>query len=72
MLQQYESNKIAALTAKMLKIEEASRKKDEQTNLFIAATKEALEQKMESHSVHREAYINDMKNKLKVINLLYV
>lgn len=64
--QQLESNKIAALSAKMLKIEEASRKKDEQTSQFITATREALEQKMETHLGKREAYISDLKTKLKV------
>ncbi|KAK9730406.1 Stathmin family [Popillia japonica] len=63
--QQLESNKIAALSAKMLKIEEASRKKDEQTSLFITTTREALEQKMETHLGKREAYITDLKTKLK-------
>ncbi|XP_023311485.1 translation initiation factor IF-2 isoform X6 [Anoplophora glabripennis] len=63
--QQLESNKIAALSAKMVKIEEASRKKEEQTSQFIAATRDALEQKMELHTEKREAYITDLKTKLK-------
>ncbi|KAJ8978011.1 hypothetical protein NQ317_002773 [Molorchus minor] len=63
--QQLESNKIAALSAKMQKIEEASRKKDEQTSQFITATRDALEQKMEHHTEKREAYITDLKTKLK-------
>lgn len=66
-LQQLESNKIAALAAKMQKIEDASRKKDEQTSQFISATRDALEQKMENHTEKREAYITDLKTKLKVI-----
>lgn len=49
----------------MQKIEEASRKKDEQTSQFISATREALEQKMETHLGKREAYITDLKTKLK-------
>jgi hypothetical protein len=63
--QQLESNKIAALAAKMQKIEDASRKKDEQTSQFISATRDALEQKMENHTEKREAYITDLKTKLK-------
>ncbi|XP_044266803.1 myosin-9 isoform X3 [Tribolium madens] len=63
--QQLESNKIAALATKMQKIEEASRKKDEQTTQFISATRDALEQKMENHTEKREAYITDLKTKLK-------
>lgn len=66
LLQQLESSKMAVLTAKMSKIEEASRKKDEQTSQFIATTREALEQKMGQHEEKREAYITDLKTKLKV------
>lgn len=66
LLQQLESNKMAVLSAKMSKIEEASRKKDEQTSQFIIATKEALNQKMGLHEEKREAYITDLKTKLKV------
>lgn len=58
---------MAALSAKMLKIEEASRKKDEQTSQFITATRDALEQKMGHHTEKREAYITDLKTKLKVL-----
>ncbi|XP_026468690.1 tropomyosin-1 isoform X3 [Ctenocephalides felis] len=60
-----EANKMAAITAKMAKIEEASRKKDEQTSSFIVNTKEALDAKMETHIEKREAYINDLKKKMK-------
>lgn len=60
-----EANKMAALAAKMHKIEEASRKKDEQTSQFIAQTKEALDQKMVEHEGKREAYITDLKTKMK-------
>ncbi|KAG5897252.1 hypothetical protein JTB14_013155 [Gonioctena quinquepunctata] len=63
--QQLEYNKMAALSAKILKIEEASRKKNEQTSEFISATRDALEQKMEIHEEKREAYMTDLKSKLK-------
>lgn len=53
----------------MQKIEEASRKKDEQTTQFISATRDALEQKMENYTEKREAYITDLKTKLKVVFL---
>lgn len=56
---------MATLAAKLSKIEEASKKKDEQNNVFISQTKEALDQKMENHIEKREAYISDLKNKLK-------
>lgn len=63
--QNLEANKMAAINAKMAKIEEASRKKDEQTSSFIVNTKEALDAKMETHIEKREAYINDLKKKMK-------
>jgi hypothetical protein len=47
------------------KIEEASKKKDEQENIFVTQTREALDQKMESHIEKREAYLSDLKAKLK-------
>lgn len=56
---------MATLAAKMAKIEEASRKKDEQTNNFITTTKEALDAKMEIHVGKREAYISDLRAKVK-------
>lgn len=56
----------------MQKIEEASRKKDEQTYQFISQTKEALDQKMETHTEKREAYITDLKTKLKVIYNFFI
>lgn len=61
-----ELNKVAALSAQIMKIEEATRKKDEQTTAFISTTRDALEQKMETHIGKREAYITDLKNKMKV------
>lgn len=56
---------MAAIAAKMAKIEEASRKKDEQTTMFISSTKEALDAKMETHVEKREAYISDLRSKVK-------
>ncbi|XP_071449071.1 stathmin isoform X3 [Hetaerina americana] len=63
--QSLEANKIATLAAKLSRIEEASKKKDEQTNAFISQTRDALEQKMETHTGKREAYLSDLKAKLK-------
>jgi hypothetical protein len=56
---------MALLAAKMSKIEEASKKREEQANTFISQTREALEQKMEAHIEKRESLINDLKTKLK-------
>lgn len=62
-----ESKKIATLAAKMEKIKEASQIKEEQTKQFITATRNALDQKMETTTEKREAYITGLKSKLKVI-----
>jgi stathmin len=66
-----EAKKIADWTAKMAKIEEASRKKDELNHEFIMQTKEALISKMEQSEEKREAIILDLKEKLKVNKLTY-
>lgn len=62
-----EAKKIADWSAKMAKIEEAARKKDELNNEFMIHTKEALLTKMEHSEEKREAIITDLKEKLKVI-----
>lgn len=56
---------MAAIAQKMQKIEEASRIRSEQTNNFIVTTKEALDAKMETHEEKREAYINELRARLK-------
>lgn len=56
---------MAAIASKMAKIEEASRIRSEQTNTFISSTKEALDAKMETHEEKREAYINELRARLK-------
>lgn len=61
-----EQKKMADLSYKLAKIEEATRKKDEITNEFINQTKEQLESKMEQHVEKREAIISDLKEKLKI------
>lgn len=71
LFQNLEANKMAALAVKMQKIEDASKKKDEQTSQFISQTKEALDQKMEIHVEKREAYISDLKTKMKVDNVFF-
>lgn len=64
-LQSLEASKMAAIAQKMQKIEDASRVRSEQTNNFIVATKEALDAKMDSHEEKREAYINELRARLK-------
>lgn len=56
---------MAAIAQKMQKIEDASRIRSEQTNSFIVNTKEALDAKMDSHEEKREAYINELRARLK-------
>lgn len=65
LIQSLEANRMAVLVAKLSKIEEASKKREEQENNFISQTREALEQKMEAHIEKRENYINDLRTKLK-------
>ncbi|XP_050745889.1 stathmin-2 isoform X3 [Drosophila biarmipes] len=60
------AKKMAEISNKLAKVEEATRKKDEITNEFITQTKEQLESKMELHLEKREAIISDMKEKLKI------
>jgi stathmin len=62
-----EAKKISDWNAKMAKIEEASRKKDELDTEFKMQTMEALSSKMEHSEEKREAIISDLKEKLKVI-----
>lgn len=68
-LQQLQCNKIAILNAQLMKIEEASRKREEQTTSFISTTREALEQKMDAYQGNREAHLTDLKSKMKVVRL---
>jgi hypothetical protein len=60
-----EASKIAVLSAKMQRIEEAAKKRDEKTMEFISQTKSALEKKLEVHSEKREEYLSDLINKVK-------
>ncbi|XP_013181304.1 PREDICTED: stathmin-4 isoform X2 [Papilio xuthus] len=60
-----EASKMAVIAQKMAKIEEASRIRSEQTNNFICTTKEALDAKMDSHEEKREAYISELRARLK-------
>ena len=63
---------MADWTAKINKIEEISRKKDELNNEFMNQTKEALDAKMEHYEEKREAIITDLKEKLKVKTIIYL
>lgn len=61
-----EAKKAADWSAKMSKIEEATRKKDELNAEFMNQAKEALEVKMGNYEENREAIMMDLKEKLKV------
>jgi DNA repair ATPase RecN len=54
-----------SVAAKMAKIEEVHAKKNEMHDKFVQSTKEALEQKLEAVGEKREAYLNQLKEKVK-------
>ncbi|XP_008208708.2 activating transcription factor 7-interacting protein 1 isoform X2 [Nasonia vitripennis] len=60
-----EASKIAALNARLSKIEEVARKKDELNASFVNATRESLDIKMNNSEEKREAFITDLRSKLK-------
>lgn len=57
---------MADWSAKMSRIEEASRRKDEINNEFKTQAKKALSIRMDQHVEKREAIMSDIKEKLKV------
>lgn len=61
-----EAKKMADWSAKMAKIEEATRKKDEMDKIFKTHAKELLDTKMEQYEEKREQQISEIKEKLKV------
>lgn len=61
-----EAKKMADWSAKMAKIEEATRKKDELDKEFKTHAKVVLESKMEQYEEKRVAQITEMKEKLKM------
>lgn len=60
-----EAHKLASIAAKMSRIEETSRKRDELNTAFITATRDSLDAKMNNSEEKREAHISELKNKLK-------
>jgi stathmin len=66
---------MAQLSAKMQRIEDAAKKRDEKTIEFITQTKQALDQKMEVHSEKREEFLSELIGKVKehvsIISLKY-
>lgn len=64
--QSLEQKKIADWSAKMSRIEQAGRKKDEINKDFANQAKEALDAKMGNYEEKREAIMTDLKEKLKV------
>lgn len=69
--QSIEQKKISDWSAKMSRIEEAGRKKDELNKEFAIQAKEALEAKMVVVEENREAIMTDLKEKLKVNAPIY-
>lgn len=64
-IQSYEAQKLSQLADKWSRIDEASQKRSEFNNNFIAQTKEQLEKKMEVITENRESHINTLRAKLK-------
>jgi stathmin len=60
-----EANKIAVLNARLSKLEEVARKRDQLNVSFVNATRESLDIKMNNSEEKREAYITDLRSKLK-------
>ncbi|XP_011505712.1 PREDICTED: uncharacterized protein LOC105368400 [Ceratosolen solmsi marchali] len=60
-----EANKIAALNAQLSKLEEVARKREQLNINFVNATRESLDTKMNNSEEKRDAYIADLRNKLK-------
>ncbi|XP_012277391.1 stress response protein NST1 isoform X1 [Orussus abietinus] len=63
--QSLEAEKLSQVAAKLQKIEEAARKKDELSAAFVAATRKSLDAKMNNTEEKREAHIAELKNRLK-------
>jgi hypothetical protein len=57
--------KQASLSAKISQIEQVHARKADKDNAFIKTTKDALEQKIEVAKGNKEAYLNDLKLKVK-------
>lgn len=62
----HEAQKVASWNAKLMKIEEASRKKNELNQEFICHAKDSLVSKMEHTEEKRDAIISDKLEKIKV------
>lgn len=62
--QSMEASRLASVGERMTRLEEASRKREETNAAFIAATQAALEDKLDTTSSNREAYLNGLRAKL--------
>lgn len=59
-----EASRLASVGERMTRLQEASRKREENTTAFIAATQAALEDKLDTTTNNREAYLNGLRAKL--------
>lgn len=59
-----EASRLASVGERMTRLEEANRKREETTATFIAATQAALEDKLDTTTNNREAYLNGLRAKL--------
>lgn len=59
-----EASRLASVGERLTRLEEASRKREETNAAFIAATQTALEDKLDTTSSNREAYLNGLRAKI--------
>ncbi|KAL7635002.1 UNVERIFIED_CONTAM: hypothetical protein RMT77_013987 [Armadillidium vulgare] len=59
-----EASRLASISERLARLEEAGRKREEANLAFIAATQVALEDKLDAFSINREAHLNNLKTKI--------
>lgn len=64
-MQSFEASKRSSLNSRFEKFEEALKKKEEEEMMKSQKQREKLDKKLEEHNEKREAYLNDIKSKLK-------
>ncbi|XP_068200339.1 uncharacterized protein stai isoform X2 [Palaemon carinicauda] len=59
-----EASRLASVNERMSRLEDASRKREEANKQFIATTQAALEDKLDTSSNNRKAYLNGLRAKI--------
>ncbi len=65
LLQSFEASKRNSLSSRFEKFSESLKKKEEEEQEKMKQQKEKLEKELELHNEKREAYLNEIKSKLK-------